>query len=80
MPPRPRKPSVTPNGRGARRASMLTAQRNRPAPKILESGEVGARSKAYHVPIHSFNRILFKRVDGKFRIRFRLDLLSKNVG
>ena len=68
--------------RTARRAIVTPREprRNRAAPKILKSGQVEARGKADHGPIHSFNRILIKRVDGHPQWRFRLGLPSKNVG
>ena len=67
-----------------RRGAPREALRNRTAPKILKTGQVGARGNAsdvlIHVLIHSFNRILIKGVDEHQNMCFRLDLPSKNVG
>ena len=63
-----------------RRGAPREALRNRTAPKILKTGQVGARGNASDGLIHSFNRILIKGVDEHQNMCFRLDLPSKNVG
>ena len=60
--------------------SFQRAQRNHTAPKILKTGQVGARGNASNGLIHFFNRILIRGVDENQNMRFRLDLPSKLVG